>query len=77
MSKTARLVFKVSFIMPRKIVDIVRCQDTLPGWCIKTSNWSKQVVTVYFNAAMDDEVYVKLPDNCGDNKSLVRELRKA
>ena len=35
------------------------------------------VVTAYLNAAMPDEVYVKLPSICGDDPTLVRRLLRA
>ena len=35
------------------------------------------VVTAYLNAAMNEEVYVKLPRVCGDDPTLVRRLFKA
>ena len=35
------------------------------------------VVTAYLNAEMPDEVYIKLPKNCGDDQNMVRRLYKA
>ena len=34
------------------------------------------VVTAYLNAAMDEEVFIKLPKICGDNSTQVQQLFK-
>ena len=35
------------------------------------------VVTAYLNADMDEQVYIKLPEICGDKAGFVREIWKA